>query len=78
MKITKVLCSKSLTGFYFDDQAAIKAGATQDGFNYTGEPITSKFSAIRQKGEAVSIMLVLEDGQVAVGNAAAVQYSGAG
>lgn len=78
MKITKVVCSKSLTGFYFDDQKAIKAGATQDGFTYTGEPVTPKFSAIRQKGEAVSIMLVLEDGQVAVGDAAAVQYSGTG
>ncbi len=78
MKIKEVLCSKSLTGFYFDDQAAIKKGATQDGFNYVGEPITDKFTSIRQKGEAVSIMFVLDDGQVGIGDAAAVQYSGAG
>ncbi|MBU1020661.1 MAG: methylaspartate ammonia-lyase [Firmicutes bacterium] len=78
MKITNVVCSSSLTGFYFDDQKAIKAGATQDGFTYNGEPVTPKFSAIRQKGEAVSIMLVLEDGQIAIGDAAAVQYSGTG
>ncbi|MBN2604460.1 MAG: methylaspartate ammonia-lyase [Bacilli bacterium] len=78
MKITNVICSQSLTGFYFDDQKAIKAGATQDGFTYNGEPVTPKFSAIRQKGEAVSIMFVLEDGQVAIGDAAAVQYSGTG
>ena len=78
MKIKEIICSKSLTGFYFDDQAAIKKGAVQDGFNYLGEPITDKFIAIRQKGEAVSIMFILEDGQVGVGDAAAVQYSGAG
>lgn len=64
MKIKEIICSKSLTGFYFDDQAAIKKGADHDGFNYVGKPITDKFSAIRQKGEAVSIMFVLEDGQV--------------
>jgi methylaspartate ammonia-lyase len=78
VKIKDIICSKSLTGFYFDDQAAIKKGATQDGFTYVGDPITNKFSSIRQKGEAISIMLILEDGQVALGDAAAVQYSGAG
>lgn len=78
MKIKEIICSKSLTGFYFDDQAAIKDGAIQDGFNYIGEPITDKFTSIRQKGEAVSIMFILEDGQVGIGDAAAVQYSGAG
>ena len=78
MKIKNIVCSKSLTGFYFDDQAAIKAGAVQDGFTYVGKAVTDKFKAIRQKGEAVSIMFILEDGQVGIGDAAAVQYSGAG
>jgi len=78
MKITNVICSESLTGFYFDDQKAIKAGAKQDGFTYIGEVRTDKFTQIRQRGEAVSIMLILEDGQVAYGDAAAVQYSGTG
>lgn len=78
MKIVDIVCSKSLTGFYFDDQAAIKAGAKQDGFTYVGKPLTEKFNAIRQKGEAVSIMFILEDGQVGIGDATAVQYSGAG
>ncbi len=78
MKIKDIICSESLTGFYFDDQKAIKAGAKQDGLRYTGKPVTPKFSYIRQKGEAVSIMIILEDGQVALGDAAAVQYSGAG
>ncbi len=78
MKIKDIVCSLSLTGFYFDDQAAVKSGAKQDGFVYKGKPSTSKFSYIRQKGEAISIMIILEDGQVAFGDAAAVQYSGAG
>lgn len=78
MKITDIVCSKSLTGFYNDDQAAIKNGAPHNGFTYVGDPITPKFTQIRQKGEAVSIMLILEDGQVALGDATAVQYSGCG
>lgn len=78
MKIVDVLASPGLTGFYFDDQRAIKAGAEHDGFAYTGEPITSGFKAVRQRGESISVMLLLEDGQVAYGDCAAVQYSGAG
>lgn len=78
MKISKVLLSKGTTGFYFDDQKAIKKGAGHDGFFYTGEVATEGFKAVRQKGEAISVMLVLEDGQVAFGDCAAVQYSGAG
>lgn len=78
MKIVNVVCSKGRTGFYFDDQRAIKAGAQHDGFTYIGETVTPGFHSIRQTGEAVSVMILLEDGQVAYGDCAAVQYSGAG
>jgi len=78
MKIVDVLCTPGLTGFYFDDQRAIKKGAGHDGFTYTGETVTEGFTQVRQKGESISVMLVLEDGQVAHGDCAAVQYSGAG
>ncbi len=78
MKIVKVVCAPGRTGFYFDDQKAIKQGAQTDGFFYVGAPKTPGFSAIRQAGEAISLMLVLEDGTVAWGDCAAVQYSGAG
>ena len=78
MKIVKVLCSPGLTGFYFDDQKAIKQGAGHDGLFYVGEPATPGFTAIRQKGESISVQLILDDGQVAYGDCAAVQYSGAG
>ena len=78
MKIAKVLCSKGRTGFYFDDQKAIKAGAKADGSAYIGAPMTPGFTAVRQAGESISVLIVLEDGQVAQGDCAAVQYSGAG
>ncbi len=78
MKIVDIVCSKSYTGFYFDDQKAIKAGAKTDGFTYVGEAMTEGFSAVRQPGEAISIMFILEDGTVGYGDCAAVQYSGAG
>jgi len=78
MKIVNVVCSKGRTGFYFDDQRAIKAGAQHDGFTYIGDAVTPGFHSIRQSGEAVSVMIILEDGQVAYGDCAAVQYSGAG
>lgn len=78
MKIIKGVCSPGKTGFFFDDQRAIKAGAVADGSAYKGSPVTSGFSAVRQAGESISVMLILEDGQVAYGDCAAVQYSGAG
>ena len=78
MKIVDVILTKSYTGFYFDDQRAIKAGAGHDGFMYVGKPITEGFTSIRQAGEAISIQLVLEDGTIGYGDCAAVQYSGAG
>ena len=78
MKITKVICSKGRTGFFFDDQRASKKGAVSDGAAYVGDPVTDGFTSIRQAGEAISVMLVLEDGQIAYGDCAAVQYSGAG
>ena len=40
MKIIDVVCSGGRTGFYFDDQRAIKAGAGHDGVFYTGKTVT--------------------------------------
>lgn len=78
MKIAKVICSPGRTGFFFDDQAAIKLGAKTDGNAYVGAPVTPGFTKIRMAGESISVMFVLEDGQIAHGDCAAVQYSGAG
>ncbi|HEY3685250.1 MAG TPA: methylaspartate ammonia-lyase [Streptosporangiaceae bacterium] len=78
MKITNVLCEPVRAGFFADDQAAIRAGAEHDGFSYAGPPRTPGFTEIRQAGEALSVLLLLEDGSVAQGDCAAVQYSGTG
>ena len=78
MKIKQLVCAPGRTGFYFDDQKAIKAGAHRDGNIYIGEAATLGFTSVRQAGESVSLMLILEDGQIAFGDCAAVQYSGAG
>lgn len=78
MRIAAVHFIPGYSSFYFDDQKAIKQGAGQDGFVYVGETVTPGFRDIRQAGECVSILLVLENGAVAVGDCAAVQYSGTG
>ncbi len=78
MKITKLICAAGKTGFYFDDQQAIKLGAKSDGAFYEGNPVTEGFSNVRQGGESISIMFILENGAIAYGDCAAVQYSGAG
>lgn len=78
MKIVRVVCAAGKTGFFFDDQRAIKIGLERDGFTYLGAPITKGFTRVRQAGESISVMLILEDGQIAHGDCAAVQYSGAG
>lgn len=76
--IVDVVATPGLGGFFFDDQAAVKAGAARDGYNYVGKPITPGFAAIREPAEAVSVMFILDDGYVAVGDCASVQYSGVG
>ena len=78
MKIVKAVFSKGNSAFFFDDQRAIKNGAGHDGFVYIGEPVTPRFSRIREAGQSISVMLLLEDGQIGLGDCAAVQYSGAG
>lgn len=78
MKIKNVILTKSYTGFYFDDQRAIKKDAAHDGFMYDGEALTDGFTQIRVPGEAISVQIILDDDSVAVGDCAAVQYSGAG
>lgn len=78
MKIKQAVFSPGISSFFFDDQRAIKAGAEHDGFVYRGRPVTPGFTSIRQAGENISVNLILEDGSVAKGDCAAVQYSGAG
>ena len=78
MEITGIYATPGYSGFFFDDQRAIKQGAEHDGFTYEGEPVTDGFDEIRQAGESIVVDVELADGTVARGDCAAVQYSGAG
>lgn len=63
-------------GYFFDDQAAIRAGAARDGVRYLGAPLTPGFIEVREPAEAVSVLVQLTDGTVVVGDCATVQYAG--
>lgn len=76
MRIKRVSATKGLGGYYFDDLHAIKAGAKRDGFFYLGAPMIAGQYKVRQPGESISIILEMEDGTVAFGDAVAIQYSG--
>ncbi len=78
MQIESIAVIPGVSGFFFDDQQAIKANARADGFGYDGAPRTPGFRSIRQAGEALLVDLTLSDGSVVSGDCAAVQYSGAG
>ena len=64
--------------FFYDDQAAIRAGAIADGAWYSGFPTTPGFDAPRVPAAAMSIGLVFGEGLVAWGDAMSVQYAAAG
>ena len=78
MKVKDAAVVKGLSGFYYDDQMAIRGGAKQDGMVYLGEPKTGGFKTIRQPAESASIMLLLDNGRVAFGDCVSNQYSGVG
>jgi methylaspartate ammonia-lyase len=77
-RIVDAVFSAGSAGYFFDDQAAIRGGASRDGFLYGGEPRTTGFDRVRVPAESVSIALLMEGGQVARGDCCAVQYSAAG
>lgn len=78
VQIKDVLLVPGNGAFFYDDQAAIRAGASQDGFVYVGEPVTPDFQSIRVPASSLSVGLVLVDDTVVWGDMMSVQYSGAG
>ncbi|CAH2405069.1 methylaspartate ammonia-lyase [Mesorhizobium escarrei] len=78
MQIKDVLLAAGNGAFFYDDQAAIGAGAIQDGFIYPGVPITPGFTSIRVPATSLSVGLVLTDDTVVWGDMMGVQYSGTG
>lgn len=77
MRIENVIFAPARGGFFYDDQAAIREGRSQDGVAYIGAPVTPGFSTVRQPSSALGIGLVLEDGAIVWGDMVSVQYSGA-
>ncbi|RWI86444.1 methylaspartate ammonia-lyase [Mesorhizobium sp.] len=78
MHIKDVLLARGNGAFFYDDQAAIRAGAALDGFIYVGEPITPGFKSLRVPASSLSVGLVLADDIVVWGDTMGVQYAGAG
>ena len=76
MNIADVIAVSGRAGFFNRDLAAVKSGAKSDGFAYPGKPVSSGFTRIVQPGKAISVMLLLEDGQVAFGDCMDVILSG--
>ncbi|SIT56100.1 Methylaspartate ammonia-lyase [Mesorhizobium prunaredense] len=78
MQIKDVLLAPGNGAFFYDDQEAIRSGATQDGFIYVGAPATPGFKSIRVPACSLGVGLVLADDTVVWGDMMNVQYSGAG
>jgi methylaspartate ammonia-lyase len=77
MKIRDVVFSVGQSGYLHRDLMAIKAGARADGFIFHGAPVLPGYKSIVEAGTTISVMLVLEDGQVAFGDCADVILAGA-
>jgi methylaspartate ammonia-lyase len=78
MQVVDAVFSLGLSGYVHRDLAAIKAGAVADGMLYRGSPQSPGFRSIVEPCRIVSVMLVLEDGQVACGDCADVILAGIG
>ena len=76
MNIKDVIPVVGRSGFFNRDLAAVKAGARADGFAYPGKPLSPGFAKIVQPGTAISVMLLLDDGQVAFGDCTDVILTG--
>ncbi len=76
MRIGDMIPVVGRSGFFNRDLAAVKAGARADGFAYPGKPLSPGFQKIVQPGTAISVMLLLDDGQVAFGDCTDVILTG--
>lgn len=76
MRIQNVICAVGRSGYMHRDLMAIKGGAKPDGFIFHGKPVSPGFRKIVEPATVVSVMLVLEDGQVAFGDCADVILAG--
>jgi methylaspartate ammonia-lyase len=77
MRVKEVICAPGRSGYMHRDLAAIKSGkAKANGSLYEGAPMSPGFTRIIEPATIISVMLVLEDGQVAFGDCADVILAG--
>jgi len=76
MRVKQVICASGRSGYMHRDLMAIKAGATPDGGLYRGKAVSPGFTRIVEPATIISVMLVLEDGQIAFGDCADVILAG--
>jgi methylaspartate ammonia-lyase len=77
MKVKDVICAAGRSGYMHRDLLAIKAGkAKPNGSLYDGEPMSPGFTHIIEPATIISVMLVLEDEQIAFGDCADVILAG--
>src|SRR5215216_841658 len=77
MKVTNVICAAGRSGYMHRDLLAIKSGQGKpNGSLYDGAPMSPGFTRIIEPATTISVMLVLEDGQIAFGDCADVILAG--
>src|SRR4051812_8112099 len=77
MKINDVICAEGRSGYMHRDLLAIKSGkAKPNGSLYEGAPMSPGFTRIIEPATIISVMLVLDDGQIAFGDCADVILAG--
>src|SRR5688572_18498371 len=77
MKVKDVICAAGRSGYMHRDLLAIKSGkAKANGSLYEGAPMSPGFTRIIEPATIISVMLVLEDGQIAFGDCADVILAG--
>jgi methylaspartate ammonia-lyase len=77
MQVKDVICAAGRSGYMHRDLLAIKSGkAKPNGSLYEGAPMSPGFTKIIEPATIISVMLVLEDGQIAFGDCADVILAG--
>ena len=77
MKVKDVICAAGRSGYMHRDLLAIKSGkAKPNGSLYEGAPMSPGFTKIIEPATIISVMLVLDDGQIAFGDCADVILAG--
>lgn len=75
MKISGLMATEGIGGYYWRDQEAIARGAERDGFLYRGTPLTPGFNSIIQVSSTVLLTAQADDGREIHGDCATVNHA---